>query len=471
MKIRRLLFPLVSAALLGALLWLIRSTGPIAVGDDSDIRPRLLGGESYPYLLFGIAAFVVMLIVRLADLVVFDAILLRRRVVAPQLLRQIVAFGLYGLLFSIVISVLFGNSATGLLASGTIVAAVLALALQDTLGNLFSGVALHLENAFDVGDVVRSGELVGIVEGVNWRAARLRTLDNNVIVLPNSVIARERLEVYRSGQAAGRRFTLRLPYDTEPAQAITVISRAIENVPGVSHAFRAHARIVEFGEYAVVYEVRYWIEDYHQREGIDAEVRRAIWYALRRNGLKVPFPMRTVQIERTRGGRETTPDVESVLTRINDVHLLDALTEDQKRELSVAARQSSFSRGETIIRHGDLGSSMFIVHRGEVSVRRVEDDTIDEIARLDEGDVFGEISLLTGERRTADVVACTDVVVLEISKEALQPLIEATPELAHELSERMIRRRAGLDDHSAAHAADEGVGTMMSRIRSWFGLK
>lgn len=470
MRYRSLLLPLVSALFFGALLWLVRQTGPIPFGDTADIRSRALGGPSYPYLLFAVSLCLVVLIVRVTDAIVFDTLLIRRRVVAPQLLRQVVSVALYGVLISIVISILFSESATGLLASGTIVAAVLALALQDTLGNLFSGIALHLENAFEVGDVLQSGELIGIVEGVNWRAARLRTLDNNVIVLPNSVIARERLEVYRRGNPAGRRFNIRLSYDAEPAEVIAIISRAIENVPGVSHAFRAHARIFELGEYAVVYEIRYWIEDYHQRDGIDAEVRRVIWYALRRNGLRVPYPVRTVQIERTRGGRDVRSDTGDALRRIGEVHLLDPLSEEQKRELAAALRQSSFSRGETIIRHGETGSSMFIVHRGEVSVRRVDEREIEEVARLGEGDVFGEISLLTGEKRTADVVACTDVVVLEVAKEALQPLLESSPELARELSQRMIVRRAGLD-HASAHAADDGVTTMMSRVRSWFGLK
>ena len=460
-----------SALLLGAILWLVARTGPVSFGsEDRDLRATFLGGANYPYLQFAIAAFVVVFVVRLFDALVFDTVLIRRRVVAPQLLRQIVSIGLYALFFSIVISIVFDRSATGLLASGTIVAAVLALALQDTLGNLFSGIALHLEDAFQVGDVVRSGELVGIVEGVNWRAARLRTLDNNLVVLPNSVIARERLEVYRRNRPAGRRFNIRLSYEVEPAEVIAIVGRAIENVPGVSHEFRAHARVGELGEYAMVYEVRYWIDDYHQRESIDAEVRRVIWYALRRNGLRVPFPVRTVQIDRPRQGREAHTDSAEVLQRIAAVHLLDPLTDVQKAELASSARKTAFTRGETILRHGDVGSSMFVVHRGEVSIRLVQEQHIEEVARLGEGDVFGEISLLTGEARTADVVATTDVVVLEISKSSLQPLIEGSPELAHELGRRVMERRAGLD-HAALHASDENVTTMMSRIRSWFGLK
>lgn len=447
--------------------------GPVEIGELLDAR-EVLFGERLKYLkllkFLGIG-FLIVATVRLITFVLFDSVLVRRRKVAvPQLLRQIAAAVLYVVLFSLLISSFFpGVPIRGLLASGTIVAAVLALALQDTLGNLFAGIALHVESAFEVGDVVRSGTHVGVVEGVNWRAARLRTLDNNTVVLPNSVIAREHLEVFRRGRAGGRRVTVRVAYEIPPGDVIAVLDRAIENVPGISHDFAPHARLSDFGESAAVYEIRYWLNDYQQREKIDAEIRRVVWYALRRNGYTIPFPIRTVYMAEQRKSDSLAGEAE-IRRRLSGIDLLDVLTAEQKLALADSVDVVAFSRGETIIRHGDEGSSMFVVHRGQVSVRLVQGSRTDEVAQLSEGSVFGEMALLTGASRTADVVAITDVVLLRIEKDALQPLLEQAPELADALSRRMIERRADL---SLLHdeTGGEAETTLMSKIRSWFGIR
>src|SRR5258708_39179492 len=165
---------------------------PLLFEPYGDIRPTLAEGLHF----LGWAALIIF-VVPVVDAFVFHVVMARRRnVIAPQLLRQIVAIVLYLFLFAVALKhVLNYNITTSALTGGAVLAAVIGLALQDTLGNLFSGIALHMEGAFDVGDVVHSGDYVGVVEGVTWRATRIRGFNNQVIVLPNSVIARERLEV------------------------------------------------------------------------------------------------------------------------------------------------------------------------------------------------------------------------------------------------------------------------------------
>src|SRR5204862_7475031 len=103
---------------------------------------------------------------------------------------------LYAILFTSLFSTVFHFDVRGLLTGGAVVAAVVALALQDTLGNLFAGIALHMEETYEIGDVVHSGDYMGIVEGVSWRATRIRGFNNQVVVVPNSVVARARLEIF-----------------------------------------------------------------------------------------------------------------------------------------------------------------------------------------------------------------------------------------------------------------------------------
>src|SRR5205085_5789289 len=113
---------------------------------------------------------------------------------------------------------IFGSGRiTALLATGTVVAAVLGLALQETLGNLFAGIALHLEDSFEIGDVIKSGDFIGVVEGVRWRGTRIRTFNNNFVIIPNSSLAREKLEIFPSQNLNARVLPISVDYHIPPA--------------------------------------------------------------------------------------------------------------------------------------------------------------------------------------------------------------------------------------------------------------
>jgi branched-chain amino acid transport system substrate-binding protein len=117
------------------------------------------------------------------------------------------------------------------------------------------------------------------------------------------------------------------------------------------------------------------------------------------------------------------------------------------------------------------GNSMFIVHEGTVSVRIPDDSPAGrhEVAQLGAGSVFGEMALLTGEARTADVIALTDVTAIEISKDALQPIFTAHPEITKVISSKVAERRMRLHELQSSSVEDEEM-TLLTRIRSYFGL-
>jgi small-conductance mechanosensitive channel/CRP-like cAMP-binding protein len=436
-------------------------------GEPGKLRDTFFGAD-LQYVLFGAVAALIVLAVRIFDAIAFDFVFARRKhIVAPLLLREILSLALYAVLLSMAVSWIFGYSVRGLLATTTVVAAVVGLAMQDTLGNLFSGISLHLERTFEVGDVVKSGDHIGVVEGVNWRAARIRTFNDNIVVLPNSALSRERIEVFPKGKPNARIIEVGIAYEAEPARVIEVLDRAVRVVPRVATEPAAYARVGSFADSAVTYQVKYWTREYEQCEVIDAEVRRVIWYALKRNGLVIPFPIRTLHISREKNS--AAKDSSEILGRLQMVDLLAPLTEAEHEQLAGVTRVLAFSLGEPILRQGEQGDSMFVVHRGAVSVRITAGSEKREVAVLGEGSIFGEMALLTGESRSADVVAASgDVEVLEIDKEAMQPILEADPQLAGRLSEKIIERRSSLASASKASAEDQR--SILGRIRSWFSL-
>ena len=439
---------------------------PLLFEPFGDIRPFLAEGLHF----LGLVALIIF-VARVVDAFVFDVVMSRRRnVIAPQLLRQIFAIVTYVLLFLSALKVIFDVDVRTALTGGAVLAAVVGLALQDTLGNLFSGIALHMEGAFDVGDVVHSGEYIGVVESVSWRATRMRGFNNQMIILPNSVIARERLEVFPQANLNARVLQLGVDYNIPPATVIGIVSQAAAHVDGVARELPCFARVATFADSSVIYEIKYHTRDFAQRDRIDADIRKAVWYALYRNKIAFATPVRAFQ-------NYTPPEVrqnvspEQVLARLGEVDILSPLTETARQTIAAVTRVHFYSKGETILRHGAAGDSMFVVHTGTASVRLPDDsdDGLHEVAQLGPGTLFGEMALLTGETRTADVVALTDVTALEIGKDSLQPILSDNPDLVEAITAKVVQRKGHLDAIRIGEPEEEET-SIVSRVRAWFGL-
>jgi small-conductance mechanosensitive channel/CRP-like cAMP-binding protein len=437
---------------------------PLTFEPYGDIRPVLSEGLHF----LGLVALITF-VVRVVEAFIFDVVLSRRRD-APQLLRQIVAIILYLVLFTGALKLVFDYDVKAALTGGAVLAAVIGLALQDTLGNLISGIALHMEGAFDVGDVVHSGDHVGVVESVSWRATRMRGFNNQMIVLPNSVIARERLEVFPRGQLNARVLQLGIDYNVPPATVIGIVSQAAAHVEGVARELPCFARVASFADSSVIYEIKYHTRDFAHRDRIDADIRKAVWYALYRNKIAFATPVRAFHAY--------TPPVvghgvsaEDVLARLREVDIVSPLSEEARQTIAAATRVHFYSKGETILRHGAAGDSMFVVHSGTASVRLPDDSDQGwhEVAQLGPGTVFGEMALLTGETRTADVVALSDVTALEIRKDSLQPILSDHPDLVEAITAKVIHRKGHLDAIRSGEHEEEQT-SVVARVRAWFGL-
>jgi small-conductance mechanosensitive channel/CRP-like cAMP-binding protein len=457
----RFFIPLILSAILFA-VYLPFRRDPLMVPGFGDVRA---------YLQFAAYAALIFFIVRFIDTLVFDLVMRRRRhVAAPQLLRGIVAIVLYALLLTSAFSTVFNIDIKAYLTATTVIAAVIALALQDTLGNLFSGISLHMEQTYEVGDVIHSGEYMGVVEGVSWRATRMRGFNNQVVVLPNSVIARERLEIFPRNNLNARVISVAVDYHVPPATVIGILMQAASHVDGVARERPSFARVAAFGDSAVAYEIKYFTRDYSARDRIDADIRKAVWYALRRNNIEMPFPIRAF---RPYTPPTTEPHVspEEIVKRLRQVDVLDPVPDAALETIAIGTRMHFYSKGEAILRHGTVGDSMFVVHSGMVVVRLPDDSLTGwhQVAQLGPGGVFGEMALLTGEMRAADVVAFTDVVALEIGKESLQPILNSHPDLAGAISHQIMARREHLDSIRDDNR-EQDEQTLISRIRSYFGI-
>jgi CRP-like cAMP-binding protein len=219
------------------------------------------------------------------------------------------------------------------------------------------------------------------------------------------------------------------------------------------------------------YEVKYWPEDYAKHHDTDALVRQRIWYAFRRANLTFAFPTRTLLVERNLRHGAVEGDGSAIVERLAAVDIFAPLSEEETVMLAQAATSHVFAAGENVIRAGDPGSSMFVVHNGRVSVQLSENGRPRTVATLSDGAFFGEMALFTGEPRTANVVALEETEVLEIGHAAMKRVFDTNPDLVESLSHIIAERRQGLvasADLSGSNK-DESAG-LLSSIKRFFGI-
>ena len=396
----------------------------------------------------------------------------------PSLLDSVVSVLLYGIGMGAIASQWFEVELTPFLATSAVVGAVVGLALQDTLGNLFAGIALHSEAPVHVGDWVRVGDRDGRVEQVSWRAMRLRTWDGDTLTVPNNEVARHAVLNYSHPRAPHSRvIVIGVNYHTPPNRVIGILRKVIEQV-GLLEDPPSGVRIVGYLESAIHYEIRYYFAAYDDYRRLEGEIYRLIWYHFRRHGIEIPFPVRDVFLHRAAPAvqsRETPAD--RLERALRTVDLFRPLSDDELRKVMARSRPLHYAAGERVIEEGSPGDSFFIIDQGQVLVSKRMGGADREIARLMEGQFFGEMALLTGERRSATIEAATDVDLFMIDKPAFQDILAANPTIAVDISTLLSERRDALthaeDDLTAplpAPGAGELKNDILGRIRAYFGL-
>jgi CRP-like cAMP-binding protein len=389
------------------------------------------------------------------------------------LVRNIFTLLAFTILFVLTFKYVYPDYDLGaLFTTSAIFGVIIGLALQDTLGNFFAGISLHADRPFQVGDVIVVGQQkhTGVVESITWRAIKIRTFQNHIVLVANSTAAKEAIEVAPRDNLNARIVNFSTIYTDSPAKTIHVVREGVRDADNVSDKITPIVRIRGLGDSSIDWEIKYWLDDYAKYNDTDALVRQRVWYTLRRSGLTFAFPTRTLYLERS-APRAVTPGNE-IADRLSAVDVFAPLSNDELRQLADATVTHVFAPGETLIRAGDEGSSMFVVHSGKVAVQVSDRAGPRKVAELTEGNFFGEMALFTGEPRTANVVAMEETEVLEIGHAAMKHLFDTNPSLAESISLTIAERQADLargSERAAQTSLHETEGLLAS-IKRFFGL-
>lgn len=418
-------------------------------------------------------------LIALLDRYVFDIYLQKRHGVAvPKFLMEVVHAAILLIAIFLVLDVGYDQTIKGLLIAPGVAAVVLGLAMQDIVGNVIAGVALQAGKSFVHGDwLIIDNRHAEVIE-INWRSTRLRTLDDISIEIPNREIVRQTIvNLNRPTRKHAMRIPVLLDYSAPPTRAKDVLLHAVSNAKGVCAEPKPKVFLKNFADSGIEYDIKFYIENHAQSAEVGDAIRTNIWYGLHRHGIRMPYPTRTIQIERP--ARDKQQEVQSAARIIlRQQPLFKCLGDEQLDALMPRGRVVHFGKDEKLIRQGDIGDSMFILVEGQANVVFERNGSSKYVASLAPGDCFGEMSLLTGEKRSATVIAQTDCEVVEIARPVLAKSLKQNPELLKELSQLLAKRQLENDGVLAAELSATGLKArettmaagFLDKLRSFFEL-
>jgi small-conductance mechanosensitive channel/CRP-like cAMP-binding protein len=382
-----------------------------------------------------------------------------------KLVQDLLAGLIYLAAVFAIVAYVFDLPIQGLLATSGVVAIILGLALQSTLGDVFSGVVLSFSRPYRPGDWISlNGGTDGRVIEMNWRATYILTARRDLAIVPNSTIAKSKIvNVSSPSGIHGTTITVQVDAKTSPAKGSEVLEHAIVNsrlivaIPSPTITVKTiNARYTEF-------EIAFFVEELASTTKAQNELFDYIYRHLAAAEVELAMPQNQLDSVAAGGSLRKAQTGREKLLEL--VVIFRTFTTEERAALAVKLEQRSYEKGEILVEPGVVLQSLFIVGSGVLSFTRDETEGEMEFLRLGPGDHFGEIGLLTGAAATARISALVPTTVYELAKADLTPFLEARPLVAHELCRALARRQAA-GQLSASNELAKEIPT--HRLTDWF---
>lgn len=390
----------------------------------------------------------------------------------PKIIGDLAMVGVSAVITLIVVNQDLQIDLIGIAATSAVLTAVIGLAGQATLKDIFAGIALQVDVPFQEGDWIDIGFAQGIVRSLRLMSTRLDTIDGAQIVVPNSRITAEGMRRFKPNEPIGQHLEFALDYNFPARQAIQLLEGVMNDHAEIRQQPNPKAWLIRYSESGVVYRLQYWqnrlgaLAEYELR----SQIYEQIWYALTRIGQIPPYPGLTIRDRDPLDNQENKALSDRERIRIlTKNELFKTLTAAQLQTLTKAIRVLRFAPLEYVLRQGDAGESLYLVAEGRLlATRTTKEGTTNSIHTFGEGEVFGEMAVFTGATRSATIQCLEETLLLEVGREALLSLIQEDHLLLEHLSELISQREKELDQLSSESHGRETHQEMQSKIKQLF---
>ena len=426
--------------------------------------------------------------VKLASVIIFDIVLCLTPFSPPQVLRDVIVAGGYT---GVGLWLLSRNGVTlsSIVATSAVMTGVIVFSLQDSLSNILGGLVLQIDECFEVGDWVKIEQTAGKVKEITWRHVAIETRNWDTVIIPNSILIKSQVLVMgqRSGQPIQERrwVYFNVDFRVPPTEVMRVVTEAliIEPVEGSAVDPAPNVVLMDFKESYCSYAARYWLTDLAKDDPTDSLVRCRIYFALQRAGIPLSVPAMTAFVESRDQEREKLHHEHEISQRLSAldlarVELFREMNDGERLKLAERLRFAPFMKGEMMTRQGAEAHWLYILTKGSAEVVVSSEAGVHKsLALLHAGDFFGEMSLLTGEPRSASLKSLEDSECYRLDRKAFDDILHGRPEIAHYLSELLARRKVEIEavhhdlDAAARAAMLKGQQlSMFEKIHKLFGL-
>ena len=371
---------------------------------------------------------------------------------APKLFQDLIRVLLVVIGAAIVLSVVWRQDLGGLIAALGVGSIVLGLALQETLGNLMSGIALFFERPFTVGDWISVGGKSGQVVQITWRSVHVRTAQRNLLVLPNSALGRDTITNYSQPtdqQMLQLSFSFGL--DAPPNLVKTMLIDVAREIPLIMTDPAPRAVTCEVLADRIRYEARVAIEHGRYLPHVIDAFTSAVWYAARRAGFPLPLP-RAVELQVHEAPADQPGANDELQTLLSRAEGFRVLPHETLARLAAAADRVLFGAGERLIAAGDVPHSVYVITSGEALGTYPAGTGETGSIRFGATEVLGVTSLARAQASDTQVIAVTDVAAVRIPGDVVSHVLQEHPTLSNQFA-RIWQARADVVRRSTQQAS------------------
>jgi len=424
-----------------------------------------------------------MAVIRLTGLFVFRILLPLARLNPPSILEDMLVILIY-IAWGMVRLRYAGVDLSGIVTTSAVITAVIAFSMQDTLGNILGGLALELDNSFEIGDWIKADDVVGKVVDIRWRSTSIETRNWETVVIPNSVLMKTKFSVLgkRMGQSEQwRRWVwFNVDYDIPPARVIGIVQKAIQDadIPLVAKQPAPNCVMMDFDSSSARYAVRYWLTDLAVDDPTDSAVRTHVYAALARAGIRLSVPGHNVHVikesekhDQARQSREIARRIEA----LRKIDLFRLFSESELQAVAESLRFAPFARGDVITRQGAVAHWLYILTEGEAEVVLETPAGKRLLNPIQAPGFFGEMGMMTGAPRSTTITAKTDVECYQLDKKSFESIIHSRPSMAEEITQVLVARQAELhavlnDLAEAQRSETQQQSEILKQVKRFFGL-